>query len=119
MRSAVSKRDRGGRSEVCGAILPKRLRDSYAGKADPGRPHDSEGARDYRSPASPSVLPAVRPRLLGIRDAAAYLGLSHWTLRDLVWRGDLAEVRIGRRLLFDQKDLDALIERSKRREIIR
>lgn len=35
----------------------------------------------------------------------------------MAWRGEIPEVRIGRRLLFDLVDLDALIEHSKRREI--
>jgi hypothetical protein len=34
----------------------------------------------------------------------------------MVWRGELPEVRIGRRLLVDVRDLDELIQRSKRRE---
>jgi excisionase family DNA binding protein len=55
---------------------------------------------------------------MDIRAAAVYLGkISHWTVRELVWSGALPEVRIGRRLLFDVRDLDELIERSKRSEV--
>ncbi len=32
----------------------------------------------------------------------------------MVWRGGLPEVRMGRRLLIDKQDLDALIDRTKR-----
>jgi hypothetical protein len=56
-------------------------------------------------------------RLLDLRTAAAYLGLSVWTVRELEWKGILPCVRIPlpdggevRKLLFDQKDLDRLIE---------
>ena len=59
----------------------------------------------------------VRPRLLSVRQAAAYLGISHWTVRELVWKGELPEVRLGRRLLLDLRDLDRLIEARKKTEV--
>jgi excisionase family DNA binding protein len=52
-------------------------------------------------------------RLLSQQAAAAYLGISYWTLRDLIFRGDLPSVRIGRRTLVDRQDLDAFLERVK------
>jgi len=49
--------------------------------------------------------------------AAAYLGVSSWTVRDLETVGVLARVRIPlpgggelRKLLFDRSDLDRLVE---------
>lgn len=77
--------------------------------------HGSTDAGDKESHASARVSSPVRQRLLGIHEAASYLSVSSWTIRDLVWSGALPEVRIGRRLLFDVKDLDALIETSKQR----
>lgn len=60
------------------------------------------------------------PRLLDVKAAASYLGgISTWTLRALVGDGHLRPVRLpsvrhrgeqGRRLLFDRRDLDALID---------
>src|SRR5262245_1393623 len=35
---------------------------------------------------------APGPRLLGVEAAAAYLGVSHWTVRDLIANGTLARV---------------------------
>jgi len=55
----------------------------------------------------------LQPRLLSQKEAAAYLGISYWTVRDLCFRGDILFVRIGKRILIDLKDLDAYIERSK------
>ena len=52
-------------------------------------------------------------RLLSQADAATYLGISYWTLRDLVFRRELPFVRIGRRVLVDRLDLEAYLDRSK------
>ena len=52
-------------------------------------------------------------RLLSQSAAAAYLGISKWTLRDLVFRGEIPCVRIKRRILVDRQDLDAFLDRSK------
>ncbi len=55
----------------------------------------------------------IQPRLLSQQDAASYLGISYWTIRDLVFRRDIPFVRIGRRILVDRVDLDAYLDRSK------
>jgi hypothetical protein len=57
------------------------------------------------------------PRLLDLHVASAYLGLSEWTVRELEQSGILARVRIPlqnhgelRKLLFDKRDLDCLVD---------
>ncbi len=57
------------------------------------------------------------PRLLDLHGAAAYLGLSEWTVRDLEHGGILPRVRVPlanhgelRKILFDRVDLDRLID---------
>ena len=61
-------------------------------------------------------MPDITPRLVDIKTAAKYLGCAIWTLRDLEWRGELPAVRnLGRRLLFDVRDLDRLVEQRKGR----
>ena len=91
----------------------------------PGRPRthlvklvtapSTDGARQ-RGPASkPKAVswspPAgVTPRLLSVRQAAEYLGLSPWTVRELEAAGTLARVRLPvRKVLFDRAALDRLI----------
>jgi len=66
--------------------------------------------------AVPALCP-VPPRLLDLAAAAAYLGLSPWTVRDLEGAGTLRRVRVPlpngaelRKLLFDREDLDRLVE---------
>ncbi len=48
-----------------------------------------------------------------MKEAASYLRLSPWTVRSLGWKGEIPEVKIRRRKLFDREDLDRFIERSK------
>lgn len=67
-------------------------------------------ARDSLSPKAP--LPR---RLCAVAEAARYLSLSTWTIREMVWRGDLPHVRQGRRILLDLRDLDAWVDRAKAR----
>jgi excisionase family DNA binding protein len=62
-------------------------------------------------------------RLIGANEAAKYLGLSYWTLRELIWSGAVPLVQLPsknggrlRRILVDKGDLDKLIERSKEHE---
>jgi len=59
----------------------------------------------------------IEPRLLNLKAAATYLGVSPWTVRDLEARGVLKRVSVPlsageelRKLLFDKVDLDRLIE---------
>lgn len=76
---------------------------------------------------------AIKPRLLNVRQAAAYLGCSFWTARDYVLQGlipvvDLPPLRARegdrqrktlRRVLIDRADLDDFIESRKRRDRFR
>jgi excisionase family DNA binding protein len=50
---------------------------------------------------------------MGIRDAAARLGISHWVLRKYVREGRLRAVRIGRRVLLEAAEIQRLIERGR------
>ena|SRR5437667_11474935 len=87
---------------------------------------ETERARDMESRA-------CALRLLNLHDAAVYLGVSYWTVRDYVQEGILPQVKLpcarrrakggavirragdvdARRILVDIVDLDALIARSK------
>ena len=90
------------------------------GGLDPktGRPDSRPGSR--RGTASTA-------RLLSLPEAAAYLGLSWWTTRELVMGGTIPAVRLPaprathgrmlRRILIDVADLDALISKWKDRSV--
>jgi hypothetical protein len=87
---------------------------------------ETEDAQDIESCAFP-------PRLMNLHDAAKYLGISYWTLRDYIADGLIPRVNLpcsrrrrkdgvvvrragdieARRIYVDRTDLDALIDRSK------
>lgn len=58
----------------------------------------------------------MEQRWLSVSDAADYLSVRPYTIRDLVWRGELPYVRLGKRFVFDRADLDKLAESRKQRE---
>ena len=55
-------------------------------------------------------------RLLSVEETAKYLGVQKSTIYSWAWRRKIPSVKIGRRLLFDQEDLDRMIEAGKREE---
>ncbi|MFB3917245.1 MAG: helix-turn-helix domain-containing protein [Terriglobales bacterium] len=55
----------------------------------------------------------VHPRLIGIKDAAKYLGCTIWAARSLAWSRAVPSLKIGHRVLFDRADLDAYVETQK------
>jgi hypothetical protein len=59
---------------------------------------------------------ALRPRLLPLKQAAEYLGLTVWALRERIWAGALPVVQFpgGRKQYLDVRDLDGFIETNKR-----
>jgi excisionase family DNA binding protein len=59
----------------------------------------------------------LRKRLLRVREASAYVGISAWKIRQLVAGGHLPIVQDDEHapFLIDVADLDAWIERSKHR----
>jgi predicted DNA-binding transcriptional regulator AlpA len=63
-------------------------------------------------------------RLLDLHEAGTYVGVSYWTVRDLINSGELPSVRLPnprrpgesvRRLLVDVHDLDSMIDKWKER----
>lgn len=56
---------------------------------------------------------AAAGRLISLSEAAQALGISAASVRRLVQQGRLCPVRITRRIQFDVRDVDGLIERSK------
>jgi len=71
-------------------------------------------SRKERAVSGTVDAPTNARRLLSVKEAAEYLGgISVWTVRSLGWSGEICQVRIGRRVLYDRQDLDRFIESQK------
>jgi len=57
------------------------------------------------------------PRLLPLKEAARWLGLTVWAMRERVWNGDVPVVRFpgGRKMFIDVQDLETFVQRNKMR----
>src|SRR5262245_20807667 len=81
------------------------------------RMHEAQGKSRAKKGAVDVEGDAPRVRLLDLKAAGAYLGVSYWTMRDLVFAGVIPSVKIPcpragdgraiRRILVDWRDLDA------------
>jgi excisionase family DNA binding protein len=67
----------------------------------------------YKKPATTISTPISGPRLLTLRNAAAYLDVRVWTVRQLVRMGQLPHVQILNKFYVDRIDLDKFVERNK------
>ena len=54
-------------------------------------------------------------RLFTLKEAAKYLGRSEWSMRELIWTGEIPVVRVegGRKIFLDIQDLNKFIDRNK------
>jgi excisionase family DNA binding protein len=68
-----------------------------------------------RQSVAPSAQ-SVCKRLYTIPEAAHYLGRTVWSVRELIWSGQLPAVKVGRRTHLDLHDLNTFIEQHKVRE---
>jgi excisionase family DNA binding protein len=51
--------------------------------------------------------------LKSIEEAAGLLGISKWTVRSYIKGGTLGSVRLGRRILVEESELERLVANSK------
>ena len=62
-------------------------------------------------------VPIPMKRLYTLKEAAIYLGRSDWSVRRLIWKGLLPQVRVGGRVQVDIKDMDAMIDKYREVEV--
>ena len=57
----------------------------------------------------------MSPRLLPLKKAAEYIGLTVWGMRERIWAGDIPVVRFsgGRKMFIDVVDIEKFIENNK------
>jgi hypothetical protein len=75
----------------------------------------SESLSKTGAKAAQGITYPLSSRLLPLKRAADYLGLSPWAMRERIWAGDIPIVRFpgGRKIYLDVKDLDTFIENNK------
>jgi len=58
----------------------------------------------------------IGPRLLPLKKAAGYLGLTLWSLRERVWAGEIPVIMFpgGRKQYIDMQDIEDFIQQNKR-----
>jgi hypothetical protein len=56
------------------------------------------------------------PRLLPLKDAAEWIGLTVWAMRERIWAGQIPVVQFpgGRKMYIDTQDLEKFIQGNKR-----
>lgn len=59
-------------------------------------------------------LPPTRPRLVNVKDVAAYLGLAKSTVYELAKEDRIPHRRIGGRVKFDMSEIDDWLDRTRR-----
>ena len=64
-----------------------------------------------------AVRTSLVKRLYNLHEAAIYLGRSTWSVRRLIWAGELPTVRAGGRVHLDLRDMDEFIDQHKEREV--
>ncbi len=55
-------------------------------------------------------------RLYTVKEAGQYLGRTTWGVRHLIWKGKLPQVRCGKCIHVDIRDLERFVEQNKYRE---
>ncbi len=63
------------------------------------------------STSDTSPAASLVPRLLSVKQAAAYTGATVWAIRQLYWAKEIAGFIAGRRVLLDRTSLDRWIDR--------
>lgn len=110
-----SRRGRAGRPRKGDLGIFAKPEDGHNAGTPASKDRVNSGDRSHAAVCT--TVGPVAPRLLDLHGAAAYLGLSKYTVRELEQQGILARVRIPlpdagevRKLLFDKQDLDLLVE---------
>jgi excisionase family DNA binding protein len=57
-----------------------------------------------------AIQSPITPRLVTIKQAAAYCSCSVWAIRQVIWSKELRACRIGNHFLIDRGDLDRFID---------
>lgn len=77
-------------------------------------PCDRPASKQSNPASGPASTVQVVPRLLTIKQAAAYLSCAVWQMRTLLWSKEIAHIKLGKKFLIDRDDLDRFVDRRLR-----
>ncbi|MBP7529803.1 MAG: helix-turn-helix domain-containing protein [Syntrophorhabdaceae bacterium] len=53
-------------------------------------------------------------RLYSLKEASIFLGRSTWSVRGMLWAGKMPQIKDGRRIFIDIRDMEKWIEQTKK-----
>jgi excisionase family DNA binding protein len=59
------------------------------------------------------AIEQVTPRVLTVKQAAQYIGMSQWFIRELVYGRKVPYINVGKKIMFDRSDLDTYLDERK------
>jgi excisionase family DNA binding protein len=66
--------------------------------------------RTSAAPIAPAIPATAAPGYMNVREAATYLSIAVFTIRELIADGKLRHVKLGKRFIVKREDLDQLWE---------
>jgi excisionase family DNA binding protein len=99
-----------------GAAFEAQLHGTEPGTIRAQTPPDPRAQRGRKGRAPDTQSTALPPRLLTLREAAAYCAVSYWTVRTWVDHGHLTTVRLpggGKLLRVERAAVDQLINQAR------
>jgi len=77
---------------------------------------DAKNHIDKGSSGGQRLIKPITGRLLTVKQAAYYSGLTTWAVRELIWAGALPVVQFkgARKQWIDRDDIDKMIDKNKR-----
>jgi hypothetical protein len=78
--------------------------------------NNSNDCLELKSKKNEQRIVSPLPRLLTLKQASAYLGLTVWAIRERIWSGQLPVLQFpgGKKQYLDTKDLESFIQKNKR-----
>lgn len=55
----------------------------------------------------------VLPRLLSIKAAGLFMGMTTWSIRSMCWRGEVAFIQAGRKIYLEPEELIRWISKNR------
>ena len=102
-----------GRRPICAHNKSMHMNRNRRHVSEFGSSGTSPGSR-LGSSSNPAVVISLKPRLLAIPAAAAYIASTNWHVEELCRAGELPYLVVGKHRVIDVLDLDAWVSKQKK-----